>query len=279
MRRGDVVDERSHEANCVETWGDGGIFHHVIMYDSLNRKTIVEDSLGHVTVYQMDDLGMVTSVMDSMQRITRYEYDPESGQESAVTDPLGRRMQREYDADGNCVAVTNPDGTVVRVGYERNRPVRVVDECGHVWTRGSDALGRLRAEIDPLGAETTYHCRRGLVSEIVDAAGAKTEMAYDDQKNLYAVRHANGAVESFKHDPLGRLVEHWDVRGAVTKYRYDACSGLIEVEEADGNVIRFERDAEGNVLEIQDNVRHVRFAYGGFHKVVMREEGGTAVKL
>jgi RHS repeat-associated protein len=272
-------DGRSHEAKCVETWGDGGIFHHVIMYDSLNRKTIVEDSLGHVTVYQMDDLGMVTSVMDSMQRLTRYEYDPESGQESAVTDPLGRRTQREYDADGNCVAVTNPDGTVVRVGYERNRPVRVVDECGHVWTRRYDALGRLRAVIDPLGAETTYHCRRGLVSEVVDAAGAKTEMAYDEQKNLCAVRYANGAVESFKHDPLGRMVEHWDVRGAVTKYRYDACSGLSEVEEADGNVIRFERDAEGNVLEIQDNVRLVRFAYGGFHKVVMREEGGTAVKL
>jgi YD repeat-containing protein len=151
-------DGRSHEAKCVETWGNGGIFHHVIMYDSLNRKTIVENSLGHVTVYQMDDLGIVASVMDSMQRFTRYEYDPESGQESAVTDPLGRRTQREYDAAGNCVAVTNPDGTVVRVGYERNRPVRVVDECGHVWTRRYDALGRLRAVLDPLGAETPYRC-------------------------------------------------------------------------------------------------------------------------
>ena len=60
-------------AKCVRTWGDGGIYDHVITYDTQKRITLVENSLGENTLYQMDEAGQVVSVTDPAGRVTAAE--------------------------------------------------------------------------------------------------------------------------------------------------------------------------------------------------------------
>ena len=52
-------DYRGPFANCIRTWGDGGIYDHEISYDKPNRRTIVTNSRLHTTVYEMNPDGLV----------------------------------------------------------------------------------------------------------------------------------------------------------------------------------------------------------------------------
>ncbi|MDI1434916.1 RHS repeat-associated core domain-containing protein [Polyangium sorediatum] len=272
-------DGNGHFAKCVRTWGDGGIHDHVIHYDEKNRRTIVVDSLGFATMYQRDELGNVVAVTNPMMNVAQYGYDPESGQEASITDPLGREEKREYDARGNVVAIVRPDGTRVELSYERDRPVRVVDEVGGVWRYRYDGAGRMRAAINPLGEQTRYRWSRGLLREVTDPMGGKVALSYDEAKSIAGIRYPNGGDERLVHDELGRVVEHRDARGEVTRVRRDALGRVVEVESPDGNHARIRHDAEGNVLEVSDHARRVKFAYAGFHWRALREDDGAAVRM
>jgi len=41
--------------------GDDGIYDHTISYDTQSRRTLVENSLGEVTLYQLNEFGQVIS--------------------------------------------------------------------------------------------------------------------------------------------------------------------------------------------------------------------------
>ncbi|TKD10035.1 hypothetical protein E8A74_10570 [Polyangium fumosum] len=271
-------DGLNEYAKCVRTWGDGGIYDHVIRYDERNRKTFVDDSLSNLRVFQRDELGNVVEVTNQQGKVTRYRYDPESGQESGEVDPLGREIRREFDARGNCAAIVRPDGATERMEYDRDRLVRYVNPCGAEWRWRYDGAGRLRAAINPLVEETRYRWKRGLLREVVDPMGGRVAIEYDDAKNVRSIRYPNGGEEKLVHDILGRVVEHHDARGGVTRYRHDALR-LVEVEEPDGNHRRLKYDPEGNPIEAKDHARHVRFGYTGFHHLALREEAGEAVRL
>lgn len=272
-------DGNSPFAKCVRTWGDGGIFDHLIHYDEPNRKTFVVDSLGACTVYQRDELGQIIAVTDPMQKTTRYAYDPESGQETSVLDPLGRETKHEFDARGNVVAVVQTDGTRITFEYENGQPVRVIDEIGNEWRFEYNEAGRIHRSTDPIGAETTYHWQRGLLRSVRDAMGAVIEYDYDRAKNVRKIKYPNGGDERFVHDVCGRVIEFGDPLGGITKCKRDACGRIVEVFEPDGNHRQMKYDAEGNLIEAVDHARHVKFAYGGFHKPVRREEAGQTVTI
>ncbi|MDC3960692.1 hypothetical protein KEG38_42965 [Polyangium jinanense] len=271
-------DGLNEYAKCVRTWGDGGIYDHVIRYDERNRKTFVDDSLANLRVFHRDELGNVVEVTDQQGKATRYRYDPESGQVAAEVDPLGWEVRREFDERGNCVEIVRPDGTTERMKYERDRLVEFANPCGAEWRLRYDGAGRMRAMINPLGGETRCRWKRGLLREVTDPMSGRVALEYDDAKNVRSIRYANGGEERLVHDILGRVVEHHDARGGVTRYRYNALR-LVEVEEADGNHLRIKYDAEGNPVEAKDHARHVRFGYTGFHHLALREEAGETVRL
>lgn len=230
-------------------------------------------------MYQRDEFGQVIAVTDTMQKTTRYAYDPESGQEASVIDPLGRETKREFDARGNVLAIVQADGTRIVFEYENDRPVRVVDEIGGEWRFEYNDAGRIRRVTDPVGAETTYQWKRGLLRSVRDAMGAVVEYDYDRAKNVRKVKYPNGGDERFVHDVCGRVIEFRDPLWGMTRCKRDACGRIIEVFEPDGNHRRMKYDAEGNVIEAVDYARHVKFVYAGFHKLVAREEAGQTVTV
>ncbi|ATB35060.1 hypothetical protein CYFUS_000472 [Cystobacter fuscus] len=273
-------DSIGPSARCVRTWGDGGIFDHLITYDTRNRKTLVEDSLGCTTLYELDELGMVVKVTDANGASTEYAYDATSGQLAEEKDSLGHTRATTYDSRGNALTLKGPDGVTVYLEYEaRGLLVRAMDALGGVWTWAYDAEGHLVERRMPTGEKKSWGWKQGLLAWVEDSGGRRTTFEYDRQKNMSFTRASNGAVTEYEHDGLGRPVRVRDSRGGTLRCRYDALGRLLRLESPSGVLQESAYDAEGNLLEARDATRHVKLRYGHFHKMIAREEAGTSVRF
>ncbi|MBX3271056.1 MAG: RHS domain-containing protein [Sandaracinaceae bacterium] len=262
-------------ARCIRTWGDGGIYDHVIDYDVANRRTIVEDSVGGRTVYEMDALGHVIAVTDPAGATARYAHDGDSGQVTLEVDPLGAQTRRAYDEHGNLTRLEGPDGAVVEIGWDAHAsPVRVRDPLGHEHHYAYDEDGQLVAHWRPDGAHTHYEWRDGLLRRVTDGAGSVTALEYDAHKQLTRLTLPNEAALTYRYDGRGQLVRADDPRGGRARMRYDAEGRLVEHVGPLGLPRKYAYDAEGNLLESRDATRHVALGYAHFHRVAWREEAG-----
>ncbi|AKF86432.1 hypothetical protein MFUL124B02_26800 [Myxococcus fulvus 124B02] len=267
-------------ARCVRTWGDGGIYDHVLSYDLQNRRTIVEDSLGAVSVYELDALGMVVKVVDPHGAVTRHEYDEDCGLLARETDALGHSLAMAYDKRGNIVSVTPPDGATVQIKYDpRNLPVQATNVVGSTWEWSYDLEGHLTELVTPTGEWERWGWRGGVLVW-ADAPGeGRTTLEHDAQKNVILNRAPTGATTEYEYDGHGRVVQVKDPRGALTRLKYDVLGQLLQVELPSGVVREWAYDAQGNMLESRDSTRHIRYRYGHFHKVVVREEADARLRF
>ncbi|NYH15110.1 DUF6531 domain-containing protein [Paraburkholderia bryophila] len=111
---------------------------------------------GFVRTLTYDSSGLLTTITqhaagtDAKQDIAlRLDYD-DKRRLSRLNDPLGRLTQYAYDASGNLVSVTWPDGNVHRYAYDdtrfRNALTGEIDETGNrIATWSYDAQGRATA--------------------------------------------------------------------------------------------------------------------------------------
>ena len=114
-------------------------YDHEITYDPGNRKTIVRDSVGAVTVYEMDEVNAVVAITDAHGGRASYERCPNTGKVLRVTNALGEAVEKAYDARVNLVRVSGADGAATRflanlsVGVV-SRPCQATCTCSP-WTR------------------------------------------------------------------------------------------------------------------------------------------------
>ncbi len=278
-----AYDGLGEDAYCVRTWGDGGIYDHVIDYDKAGKRTCVTNSLGHTTTYKMNVVGCVTEVMDPLGAATRYEYDERTLRKIKETNPVGGEMSWAYDARGNCTKVTAPGGAEVTLEFnDRNQPVRAVDAVKGEWHWGYDDRGRLVGRIDSLARRAQFQWSAdgaGLkrLTSLTDPAGQQTTLAYDQQGNVVSLRTPDGAVSRWQYDNLGRCTAAIDVKGNVQRREHDALGRVLRVQDADGNLRELAYDGEGNVVHVRDQQHDVRFAYQGMNRAASRTEAGTTV--
>jgi len=273
-------DGLGEDAWCIRTWGDGGIYDHVLAYDKKNKVTFVTNSRGRTTQYHMNLAGLVTKVIDPGGGETKYAYDPRTLQRTAEIDPAGRVTRAEYDARGNCVKAVAPDETSMTLELdERDLPVRIVDANGGVWTQRYDAEGHLVEKTTPDGASTTMEWENGLLVAKVAPGGRRAEVRYDRQKNVVEVRAPSGASVRTEYDRRGRPIAYRDAGGALTRATYDGEGRTLEIHTATGGRLEQAFDAEGHLVEAKDPTRHVRLRRAGFHQVVAREEAGAELRF
>ncbi|WP_342381549.1 DUF6531 domain-containing protein [Myxococcus stipitatus] len=267
-------------ARCVRTWGDGGLLDRVIAYDVANRKTLVENSLGHVTVYEMDDLGQVIAVSDALGQTTRYAYDPRTGQKCKEVDPLGAETLWEYDERGHCTKRTRPDGIAVQMRFDsRGRLVLARDPLEGEWSWAYDPKGRITQRVDPLGQRVRFEWDGSRLTGLHDAAGQYTRLEYDEQGNLTRLRTPDGTESLWRYDGFGQLQEGVDAKGNVRKREYDLLGRVVRVCEPDGNVRILGYDPEGNITHVRDKHHEVLLAYQGLGRLRSRTESGTTVSF
>ncbi len=285
-----AYDGYGEDAYCVRTWGDGGIYDHIIDYDKVGKITCVTNSLGRTTTYKMNPVGCVVKVTDPLGGATAYEYDERTLWRVKETDALGGETKWEHDARGNTTKVTGPDGAVVALEYDaHNQPVRAVDALGGEWSWGYDDRGRMIGRVDSMGRRVQFHwhadvdngareaARLKRLASLTDPSGQDTGLHYDADGNVTSLRTPDGAISRWRYDRLGRCTAALDAAGNVQQREHDALGRVTRVVEPDGNVRELAYDPEGNVLNARDQQHDVRFTYQGMSRVSSRTEAGTRV--
>ncbi|MCY1013388.1 DUF6531 domain-containing protein [Nannocystis pusilla] len=266
------------EAACIHTWGDGGIYHHTLVYDKERRVTVVTNSCKESTIYAAGGRGEVVQITDPRGGVTRFEYD-EHLRKVADIDPLGHATRYEYDARGNCICMLGPDGAELRVEYTAaGLPIATIDALGGRWRYTYDHKQRLVTRTDPLGQTITYVYEGLHLASVADPAGRVLRLVHNPAGDLIRAHLPDGTAQKWAHDRRGRPIELTDLRGNIERRRYDLIGRIVAVELPDADRRVLDYDPEGNILRMRDQHREVRMTYVGMGRLATRTEAGTTIR-
>ncbi|MEM6991891.1 MAG: DUF6531 domain-containing protein [Myxococcota bacterium] len=272
-------DGLGEDAWCTRTWGDGGVFDHVLMYDKKKRATFVTDSTGQLTQYHMNVAGLVTKVVDPRGGETTYEYDPDTLQCIKETDATGNEVVTEYDARGALIRRVGPDGAEVTVRRDdAGRPVRATSAVGADWHWRYDRHGRISEEIDPTNGSRRFLYESGLLAGIIDPRGGNVAVRYNADRLPSSVVVDGEVTEAYAYDRQGNPLGVPDPRGGVRRMRRDAEGRVTEVAEPDGAQTKIGYDAEGRMVSCRDAYGETLYRYCGRGRLASRTRGGHTVQ-
>ncbi|MDR0243716.1 MAG: DUF6531 domain-containing protein [Burkholderia sp.] len=234
-------------------WGNEGLFDYRFVYDRARMETCIIDSLGHISVMQLNARGMPVAEIDPLGGVTSYLYDVQ-GRANARTDPAGRTTGWEYDRYGCLVVQTLPDGSSIHTEFDADhRPVCVTLPGGRQWRYEWDARGNLLAQTAPGGATSSYvYDQYGQPVKHAGPRGALTRFDYDRDGNPAARTDAFGNRARYRCDWRGNVMERIDVNGRWSSYEYDRNGNLTRVIEPGRHEIHCVYDADGNPVRYRD---------------------------
>jgi len=270
---------------CVLAEGRDAYLTYRFAYDPDQGVTRATNSLGHTTVFQLNDVLQVVGETDPLGNTVRSEWDSQHRLLSR-TDPLGRTTRFRYAADGTLESVIRPDGSHAEVFADADGVAAIVVEVdGVLWWRHYGPRERIDPFTEPLGVnrpvsgpeETRAQASPpdglaegwtvdGELAWRADPAGGREEWHYDGEGNEIA--HV---------DPIGRttrtVYDHFDLpvatitpSGARTTYGYDTELRLTSVTNPDGLVWRYTYDPAGRLITETDfdgRVRRVEYDPAG----------------
>jgi RHS repeat-associated protein len=211
---------------CVETRGHDG-FHAVrLQYAMDGRVTIVTNSLGGVTTFELNASGQVLRETRPDGAVLAIVYD-DLGRIVEEVDPLGGSTRYTYDEASNTASVSYPSGISMEAEYD--------DDHQPVFVRVGDASWRF-----------TYD--RGQLSAIVDARGVTRRYGYDPRGFLAAVREPNGNTIRIEADEAWAQVRVSDDFGLDREDHYNDLMDLTRRVEPDGGVHQYDFDAAGRIV-------------------------------
>ncbi|CAE6715069.1 hypothetical protein R69608_03544 [Paraburkholderia nemoris] len=243
---------------------------------------------GFVRTLTYGGSGLLTTITqhaagtDAKNDITlRLDYD-DKNRLSRLNDPLGRMTQYGYDANGNLVSVTWPDGYVHRYVYDdtrfKNALTGEIDEAGNrVATWSYDAQGRAAAVTHPdssrnvqfaygTGATSVTDSKRTTTLNFSSIGGmlrptssgsadGATSLAWDGSGNLLKDTDGSGAT-AYSYDDAGRPVRITTDNASgtsITTVRYADATSLHPSTIASPGVIQsFVYDAQGNTTGMSE---------------------------
>lgn len=257
-------------------------------YDSSNRVTQAQDSIGRSTSYTYNQAGYLATATDAMGGVTTYTYDS-NGNMLTITDPRGiTYLQNQYDANNMVVQQTQADGSIYKFAYVlgangTSTQTTVTDPRGSkrkvtfnsdgymtsdihavgmpeqqtITYKRQQGTGILLSTTDALSRTTTYsYDAMANVTTVTRLAGTSnavtTTMAYDPHfYELSATTDPLGNTTTLSYDSSGNLVATTDPLGDAKTYTYNAAGQPLTVIDAQGNQIQFNYDS-GNLVSGTD---------------------------
>jgi len=228
-------------------------------YDALNR-----------LVKQIRKEGDVTDVIDASDAVTEYTYDA-NGNRLSITEPNGNPTTYVYDALNRVTIETNAAGESILTTYDAVGNVKTVTAPnGNITTNFYDALDRVTQVNDSVGLVATYsYDPAGNRLTEADGNGNTTSYVYDAIYRLIRVIDPMGNPTTYTYDPVGNLLSVTDREGNVTTHEYDPLNRRIKTTDALGCVTTYEFDPVGNLLRIVDaNGNATRYDYDAVHRLI-----------
>ncbi len=246
--------------------------------------TRVTDQEGRESLASYDNEGRLLQTVDGAGITTRFHYDespatPVSshlpvrvdyptfskrlsydrmerviGETDLLDEDASQSVSTVYDAAGNVVARTDPEGKITRFEYDAlNRLVKVTDASGGMTERAYDARGNLASIRDPNGGLTRIQYDRShRPVRVIRPMGETTDYEYDAAGNLAQVLDSRGQMISREYDELSRLVlmNHYTVDDPVTPVK----------------TVRFTYDDLGNLTSYSDGTTSGSYTYDDLNR-------------
>ncbi len=269
-------DRLDHNARCLRTWGDEGIYYRDIRYDTVNNITYVKNSLGHVTTYYHNGV-LPHRVVDPLNNISLIEHN-EHAQVTCEINPLGHKTRYIYDERGNNTEILSADGSAITMQFdEHDNLITVLDKIGSKWHYFYNNQHLLKAKQDPLGNTLRYEYCDGLLNAVKDTNGNPFFFKYDQNFNLRSISDRNTEQLLNTYDALGNLLTSTDKRNNQRHFYYDKLMRVRRIDEADGDSRNFLYDAAGNIIRARDQQYDVSMEYSGMGRMVSRTQAGTTI--
>lgn len=294
--------EAAYDANgnlVSERKRDGAVINRV--YDDLNRLTSVTRDGQTLQTFAYDDLSRMTQAVDLNENrqthTVAFEYDPLHRLLAEVQD--GRRVEREFDPNGNLLRLHYPSGKVVERDYNAlNRPISISDNGGGIASLGWDVNNRL-SQISPattnqIGGTITYD-ERGLETTRqyktnTDVTLYSMTTLYDANGNIQreTIQGRTSLVKDYTVDNLERLVQEQRDSVVAAVWGYDAVGNWLSTTQNATSETRVansdneytsitgmspQHDANGNLTS--DGTK--QYVYDWANRLVEVREGGNQV--
>ena len=162
------------------------------------------------------------------------------------TEARGQQTRYDYDATGNALRVTYPDGARRESRYDAQSQLLEQSE----WDAGGQLVGKTTYEYFASGQLKTLTEAAGFAEERI------TRYQYDPQGRLEHLTRVGDAataeaVETFDYDDYGNLISHTDAEGhTVTYSEHDALGNPKRVRNARGEETVTAYDDAGNPTHI-----------------------------
>jgi RHS repeat-associated protein len=223
----------------------------VYIYDALNRLIHKGGQTGDVFyTYDAEGHQLTAKYATGGQGITN-SYDGFGELASAMSDMGGtaRTLSYLYDADGNRIRITHPDGVYFTSAYDGLDRINAAS-----WTNGAGTTSFLSVGYDNAGRRSTMNRGTGAVSGtdyLYDAASRLTSLA-----QRFAGTSAN-LTETFGYNPASQIAtetrsnDAYAWNGAVAADRPYTTNGLNQYTAA--GPASFSYDANGNLTSDGSN--------------------------
>ena len=252
-------------------------------YDSSGTLIRITNALGQLTqVTQHTPGGLPQTIVDANGVATQLAYDARLRLTSSTINTGAGALTTSYayDAAGNLLSVTLPDGSKLANGYDAahrltsvtnlfsektayildalgDRTLVNVTNASNVVKRtrsdAFDALGRLARDAGGAGQVTKYaYDNNGNALTIADALNRVTSQAFDPLNRLFRVTDAENGVATTAFDAHDRPLTVTAPNGAVTSYVYDGFGDLIQASSPDTGKTIYRYDLAGNLTQKVD---------------------------
>lgn len=211
--------------------------------------TAVEDDAGRRIGIEHDG-ERVVALTDPMGRSVQFDYD-ERERLSSVVDLDGDRRNYHY-TQGLLTAIEKPDGSSIsyRYGSRNGRPVltATIDEEG--YSEQFEYADSCTVHRDAGGVSTAhYFDERLLETRVEHADGTARSMSYDQRGYLASVTDELGNITRYRRDERGNPLVITYPDAAVEEKSYDQRNRLVSATDARGNTTSYRYDERGNLLE------------------------------
>lgn len=272
VARSGAVFHMRYDANdrCVETRGSDGYHATRLQYAAGGRMTLVTNSLGALTTYEVNERGQVLREMRPNGGVFEIRYD-ELGRIVEEVDPLGGSTRYRYDENSNTASVAYPSGLTMEAHYDRDHQPILFRQGDSTWRFTYDR-GQLVSIVEPRGTERRYrYDGRGFLVAITEPTGNtlriepdegwsrvrfSDDYGFDREDHYNELMHLTqrvepgGGVYRFEFDEVGRIVGAAVPGSPPKRYEYDATGYLASATDEDGYTVRLRHNPHGLLEQI-----------------------------
>ncbi|HET9712634.1 MAG TPA: RHS repeat-associated core domain-containing protein [Pyrinomonadaceae bacterium] len=232
-------------------------------YTNLRLSSITDPRGNFVKRITYDTQGRVTSQQFADGGIERYDYVLSGNivTSTTITDPLGRKTSKRFNANGYVVQTVDQFGqsaTVTR-DLSTNLATAKTGPCGcPEETLEFDKRGNLTRQTDRLGGTVTveYEPVYNRPTTTIDELGRNITATYDSHGNLATLSNSPNQTTTFIHDSFGQLTSITDGLGHVVRMEYDSNGNMTAFIDALNNRSTMEYDSIGRMTAIEDALGH-----------------------